>query len=178
MVLNLPLGKWSHHEHFQHHVQSFAGSFGGRGGGGHSYIITSTASTWKKGVTRVSQGVKNMNICKTGYKTPFTVQARAERGLYWGTRYPNFVRLQWRAKFGTPFGPACVYSEKKPGRARAERSAKCAAVFGTPFGILSVYSENEPALGPAFFHCKRGLSQWWYAERVWHLSCQCLTLDI
>ena len=42
-------------------------------------------------------------------------------------------------------------------KSRAERSAKCAAVFGTPFGILSVYSENEPALGPAFFHCKRGL---------------------
>ena len=33
-------------------------------------------------------------------KTPFTVQARAERGLNWGTRYPNFVRLQWRARPG------------------------------------------------------------------------------
>ena len=43
------------------------------------------------------------------------------------------------------------------GWARAERSAKCAAVFGTPFGILSVYSENEPALGPAFFFTVNGV---------------------
>ena len=30
-------------------------------------------------------------------------RARAERGLNWGTRYPNFVRLQWRARPGLNF---------------------------------------------------------------------------
>ena len=65
--------------------------------------------------------------------------------VFWYPIWPS-LRLQWEKA-----GPSA-------GRARAERSAKCVAVFGTPFGILSVYSENEPSLGPAFFHCKRGLS--------------------
>ena len=30
-------------------------------------------------------------------------RARAECGLNWGTRYPNFVRLQWRARPGLNF---------------------------------------------------------------------------
>ena len=31
------------------------------------------------------------------------MQGRAKRGLNWGTRYPNFVRLQWRARPGLNF---------------------------------------------------------------------------
>ena len=88
-------------------------------------------------------------------------------------QYPDRPRLQCRrgpsAAFigvlGTPIlcvysgglnmvphlAQLAVYSEKKPGRARAGRGPRGRQMrgrFGTPFGILSVYSENEPSLGP------------------------------
>ena len=68
------------------------------------------------------------------------------------------VPLRWRAKFGTPFGPACVYSEKKPGRARAGRGRE---VGQKPFlvfiiSFLKIHWRMSPNLARLFFHCKRG----------------------